>query len=327
MSEKPTAKRRPNLKFIDLHLHGAFGCDFSQPDSRGQVFQTLEKLYESGVTAFCPTLISSDQYVFSAALKFWGNFLREFRVGYPNASKSASAKRLSVPLGLHLEGPFLSPKKAGAHPQVFLEAPSLSLLKKFKRESLDSLRILTLAPELKNALQVIAWAAKSNIRVQLGHSCATTSQALAGLRSGATGFTHLFNAMDFHHRNAGLVGAFLFAATRANKIGAEIICDGLHVDPFLAFGLLQKYSPILYPVSDACSLAGHGSHEATLGSLKVHRNVSNQNLAFADRQGKLLAGSAVLLPEHPKLLAAAIDCSVKEVERFFKLSKSLLPSA
>ena len=134
-----------------------------------------------------------------------------------------------MPLGVHLEGPWLSGKRAGAQPPAALSSPDLAGLERLLAAGPPVL--LTVAPELPGALEVIERAAAAGVRVALGHSDATYDEAAAGVRAGARHITHCFNAMSgLHHREPGLVGA----ALDLPELTVELIADGVHVHPAAA---------------------------------------------------------------------------------------------
>jgi N-acetylglucosamine-6-phosphate deacetylase len=136
----------------------------------------------------------------------------------------------AVPLGIHLEGPFLSHAKRGVHPAALLAQPSISLFERFWQAARGHIRLMTIAPELRDAPELIAYASALGVRCSLGHSDATASEAAAGFRAGARSATHTFNAMrPIGHRDPGVAGYVL----DNDDLFAEIICDGIHVDPLM----------------------------------------------------------------------------------------------
>lgn len=136
----------------------------------------------------------------------------------------------AVPLGIHLEGPFLSHAKRGVHPAALLAQPSISLFERFWQASRGHIRLMTIAPELRDAPELIAYASALGVRCSLGHSDATASESAAGFRAGARSATHTFNAMrHIGHRDPGVAGYVL----DNDDLFAEIICDGIHVDPLM----------------------------------------------------------------------------------------------
>jgi N-acetylglucosamine-6-phosphate deacetylase len=218
----------------------------------------------------------------------------------------------AVPLGLHLEGPFLSPKAAGAHRPSLLHAPDLDLARSLIAAAGGRVAIVTLAPELPGALPLIRELARAGVRVQLGHTRATAEQARHAARAGATGITHLFNAMAIHHRSPGLLGPLL-----EGRLTAELITDGIHLAPEFVRWCHQAAGPSLYAVSDGCAAAGCRSRQPlTLGPLSIRR----QGDAAVLPDGTL-AGGATALAEHPRRLGDR-----RLLPLFYALQRRLFPA-
>ena len=170
-------------------------------------------------------------------------------------------------LGAHLEGPFLNPRRPGAmDPAWFLE-PSASVIERLLAAGGGRVSMMTLAPELPGALQVIAALAGRGVVASLGHSDAAYESACAGVRAGARSVTHLFNAMaPLHHRRPGLLGA----ALDVENLRCELICDGVHVDPVaMRLALRAKGPGGLRLITDAIAAAGMGDGEYRLGESAV----------------------------------------------------------
>ena len=211
-------------------------------------------LLRRGVTAFLPTAVT-------APLEELAAFAERVRGWMPSAPENGAE-----PLGFNLEGPFLAPTRRGAHdPRRLLEPGSVPL--STLEPLVDDLRVITIAPELPGAIDLIAWLAERHVAVSLGHSAATLGAAQAGYAAGAATTTHLFNAMSgFDHRAPGLA----VAALLDDAAYVELIADGIHVDPGL-WALITRVKPPdrLLLVSDAISLAGTGDGRGTVGGLPV----------------------------------------------------------
>jgi N-acetylglucosamine-6-phosphate deacetylase len=255
---------------IDPHINGWGGCDFlcdDPADHRG----ALRALCAAGVTGFLPTLITCGEAELEAALDRWAAWA---------AAPPADGPHF---FGLHLEGPFLSPGRAGVHPSHHLRAPDVPWLWRVLDRHPGLIRLLTLAPELPGAGDVIDAAVARGVVVGLGHSAATAAEATAAVARGARYVTHLFNAMaPFHHREPGLVGTSLARA----DLFCEVIADGRHVGPealAVAWRCLGAQRMVL--VSDAVAAAGVGG-EFHLG--EVTGEVV-EGCAF-DRQRRLCGG-------------------------------------
>ena len=172
-----------------------------------------------------------------------------------------------MPIGIHLEGPFISHEKRGVHPPEHIRLPSLELLGRFWEAARGHIKLLTIAPELPGALEVIAEAARRGICVSLGHSNADYASAEAGISAGARHATHTFNAMRaLDHREPGIAGAVLTDP----RVSAEIICDGVHVAPAMVELFLKaksRDSAVL--ATDAISATGMPDGRYLLGSFAV----------------------------------------------------------
>jgi N-acetylglucosamine-6-phosphate deacetylase len=228
----PRSRIVPGL--IDAQMNGAFGQDFTDPEADLSV--ACHGLPRFGVTAFVPTIVSSAPEVYGPAL---ANLRRE-----PVAGEARV-------LGAHLEGPFISAEYAGTHDPRQLRPPSIEEAAAWLEAG--DIRYVTLAPELRGAIELIEFLAKHGVRVALGHSGADWAAAEVAARAGATLVTHVFNAMGpLRHRDPGLVGYAL-----ASHLTAGFIADGNH----LAFDTIRLLAGVKAPdelmlVTDA--LAGLG---------------------------------------------------------------------
>ena len=197
--------------FIDLQFNGGFGHDFTtNPET---IWDVAAELPQYGVTSFLPTIITSPLETIAKGQKV----LLEGNGG---------SKPGALSLGLHIEGPFLNPKKKGAHNSDHLRLPDLEAVSAWSPE--NCIRLVTLAPELPGALEMVARLKARGVVVSAGHSMASYEEAKAGFDAGITYGTHLFNAMPpLHHRKPGLIGAVLSDQLCA----AGIIPDGIHLHP------------------------------------------------------------------------------------------------
>jgi N-acetylglucosamine-6-phosphate deacetylase len=192
------------------------------------------------------------------------------------------------PLGFDLEGPFLAPERRGAHDPAVLLAPA-DVSPDDLAPLLEGLRLITIAPELPGAMELIAWFAERGVAVSLGHSAATMTEAAAGYAAGARSTTHLFNAMSgVDHRAPGLAAAALLE----DAAWVELIADGVHVHPSL-WALITRLKPVdrLLLVSDAIALAGMGDGQGWIGGLPVEVRDGRVTLAGTST----LAGSVLSL--------------------------------
>ncbi|HEX5012683.1 MAG TPA: N-acetylglucosamine-6-phosphate deacetylase [Candidatus Limnocylindrales bacterium] len=238
--------------FIDVHVHGWGG--HSAMGDAAALDGMARALLRQGVTSFLPT-------AWTEPIPELAEFAERLRTWIPAAPRDGSS-----PLGFNLEGPFLSEAKKGAHDPAKLRAPA-DVADSDLEPLLDGLRLITIAPEVPGALDLIARLTARGVRVSLGHSAATLAEANAGYAAGATTTTHLFNAMsgvDHHHPGLAV------AALSNDDAYVELIADGNHVDPSLLPIITRSKPPSrLMLVSDALSLAGTGLSRATLGGLEV----------------------------------------------------------
>jgi N-acetylglucosamine-6-phosphate deacetylase len=202
--------------FIDLHVHG-FGRYDTRAGKASHILKLASMCGRAGVAAILPT-------VYPAPIET----MRKSMQAIAEAMGSASPPGAAAILGVHVEGPFLNPRRGGALPAGSFLPPTLKNLRGLVDGFEGIVKIITIAPELPGALRVIERCVTEGIRVNMGHSDATRSQALKGKRAGATGVTHLFNAMrPFHHREPGLAGLGLLD----EDLFVEIVADGVHLDP------------------------------------------------------------------------------------------------
>jgi N-acetylglucosamine-6-phosphate deacetylase len=296
--------------FWDLHLHGVAGIDFMHAELDELVF-ACEELGRNGTGYFAPTLLTAPRALLREACSRWGGMLESV------SRKSFLPAHAARPIGLHLEGPFLNPVMAGAHPREDLIRPSLALMREFFDAARGRVAIVTLAPELPGAIAAIRWLARKGVRVQLGHSTATVAQALEAARAGATGVTHLYNAMRVHHRAPGLVGAL-----NRGQLTSEIITDGVHLDAAFVGWCVRAARGRIYAVSDGCAAIGiKRGARAKLGELNLERQ---GDVAVVAESG-VLAGGATFLATHPYRLARG-SCGLEPgeiLELFHRLGSSL----
>ena len=219
--------------FVDLQVNGFAGVDFLEADAEGYR-RAGEALLETGVTAYLPTFITAPEEQLLAALRE----LPDLREG-------------PAILGAHLEGPFLSPKRLGAHPEFARRDPDPALLERL----LDAgpVRLVTLAPELPGAAALIELLQERGVVVSLGHTDASAEQANDAFERGVRTVTHLFNAMrPFTHRDPGIAGA----ALAREDVFVQIILDGNHLAPDTVWLVWRAAAGRMALVTDAIAAAG-----------------------------------------------------------------------
>jgi N-acetylglucosamine-6-phosphate deacetylase len=234
--------------FLDLQVNGFGGVDFLDADADGYR-RAGEALLETGVTAYLPTLITTPEQQLLAAMAEVPNGQARPRV-----------------LGMHLEGPFLSPNRLGTHESSARRDPDAALLDRLLAGG--PVRMMTLAPELPDAEILIDRLVASGVVVSLGHTDATAAEANAAFDRGARSVTHLFNAMrPFLHRDPGIVGA----ALARDDVIVMIILDGIHLAPETAKTAWRAARGRLALVTDAITGAGAAADGLySLGTLDVH---------------------------------------------------------
>lgn len=246
--------------FVDIHIHGAGGHDVME--ATPEALSTItERVARRGTTSLLATTVSASPDETCRSLAGIAAYISSAE----NRPKPHHSR--AEILGVHLEGPFISAVRRGVHPESALEAPSIPLFDKFLAAAAGTARILTVAPELPGALELIARAVKDGLVVALGHTDATYEQAQEAIERGAKHAVHVFNAMrPFSHRDTGVIGAVL----THGDVSAEIIADGVHVDsPAVEILLASKGADRVILVSDGIAATGMPDGDYHLGSIDV----------------------------------------------------------
>ncbi|KAJ8727034.1 hypothetical protein PYW08_015431 [Mythimna loreyi] len=281
--------------FIDIQINGGWGVDFSYDSENVKegVRKVSKELLAHGVTSFCPTMVTSD--------------VEKYHKILPLIKKTDGGQHGATVLGVHLEGPFISLAKKGAHMEEYIKTPEKGI--KTIEEvygSLDNVVIVTLAPELPGATEAIKELTAVGIKVALGHSTASLAQGEKAVASGANLITHLFNAMlPFHHRDPGLVG--LLASTTKQQVFYGIISDGIHTHP-AALRIASRTNPEgLVLVSDAVAAQGLADGNYRIGPQHVTVEGSRAYVTGT----KVLCGSTTGLDECVATFKKSLDCSLE----------------
>ena len=254
--------------FIDLHVHGGAGGDAMAGEAAARTAARFHAAH--GTTRMLLATVTAPEEDLAQAL-----------AGIHAVMESPGEDEARV-MGVHLEGPFISPDKLGAQPP-YARDPDPEEMRRLMAHA--SIQVLTLAPERPGALDFIRFLRAHGVRPQIGHTVTTAAEAKAALEAGAKSFTHLYNAMSaLHHRDPGAVGAAFAYAT-----WAEVIADGLHVDP-VAVRAAMRAVPNLYVVTDAVAAAGMPEGAYRLGRYTVHKR---ENGVFLE--DGTLAGSALTM--------------------------------
>jgi N-acetylglucosamine-6-phosphate deacetylase len=259
--------------YVDLHIHGSAGYDVM--DDTAEALPAVEQLLaRHGVTSYFPTTVSAPMDTTLRALERLADAIENRE---QNNNKKDDVKGRSLALGIHLEGPFISHARRGVHPAENLLAPKLSTFEQFWQAARGRIRMMTIAPELDGAPEVIAEAARRGVCVSLGHSDADFEAAGRGIAAGARHATHTFNAMrpldhrtvdhrTVDHRSPGILGAVL----TDRRVSADIIADGVHLDPAIVKLFAEAKGPeqtVL--ITDAISATGMPDGRYRLGSFEV----------------------------------------------------------
>jgi N-acetylglucosamine-6-phosphate deacetylase len=244
--------------FFDIHVHGACSYDFMAASPR-EVALVGRFLATRGVGHYLPTTVTGPIDATLRALDTLANAIE--------LASTDDAEPVAIPVGIHLEGPFISPAKRGVHPERYLREPSIELFDRFQQAARGNIRLMTLAPGLPHAVELIEHVTAGGVRVTMGHSNATASDTLAAIAAGATSSTHLFNAMrPLDHREPGIVGTIL----DHDDVYAEMICDGLHVHPaIIRLWLKVKGEERAILMTDGMSATGMPDGSYMLGDFSV----------------------------------------------------------
>jgi N-acetylglucosamine-6-phosphate deacetylase len=246
--------------FVDIHMHGGAGLDVMRA-SLAELPHLNKFLTTHGVTGYFPTTVSAPLDQTCGALERLADAIEAAQRPAGNGSVQAQ------PLGIHLEGPFLSHQRRGVHPPEYLVEPTLPVFERLWQAARGHVRMMTIAPELPGALEVIAEAARRKVLVSIGHSDAVLEAARAGVQAGARHATHTFNAMrPLDHRDPGILAEVLTDA----QLTADIIVDGIHVMPEVVQLFLQaKGLDRAVLITDAMAAAGMPDGTYQLGPIQV----------------------------------------------------------
>jgi N-acetylglucosamine-6-phosphate deacetylase len=241
---------------IDIHIHGGAGHDVME-GSDASLAAVEWLIAKHGVTSYCPTTVTAPVEKTLRSLELLG------KAAGTKASDGARAR----PVGIHLEGPFLSHSKRGVHPPELLQPASIDLFERMWQAAGGRVNLLTIAPEIPGALELIAHARSRGVCVSLGHSNADFPQSRAGFDAGARHATHTFNAMRaLDHREPGILGAVL----TDNRLTADMIVDGIHVaPPIVDLFVRTRGVDRAVLITDATSATGMPDGTYSLGGLEV----------------------------------------------------------
>lgn len=260
----------------DIHFHGCDGYDFC--DGTQEAYHAIADFeLRHGVTSICPATMTLSAEELSGICKEAAVFRNKQTAGTEGGADL---------IGIHMEGPFISPAKKGAQNEAFIQTPDSALVRRWCSESEELVKLISLAPEREGAIDCIR-ECHEEVAFSLAHTQANYEQASAAFEAGADHATHLYNAMPaFHHRDSGVVGA----AFDHKDSYVELICDGIHISAPVVRATFALFPGRVILISDSMRAAGKPDGQYTLGGLDVH--VHGQYATLADGT---LAGSVTPL--------------------------------
>ena len=283
--------------FLDVHIHGAAGCDVMN-SSPIELSRIQRFLASRGTGHYLPTTVTAKV----------DDTLRTLEA-LADAIERQTPGNEAEPVGIHLEGPFLSHAKRGVHSADLLQRPSVDLFDRFQQAGRGHIKLLTIAPEVDGALELIAHAKSIGVKSSMGHTNATAAEAAAAIEAGASSATHTFNAMRaLDHREPGIVGTVLDRP----DLYAELICDGIHVAAALVRLWLKVKGERAILITDGISATGMPDGEYHLGPLAVM--VKDGRCTLTDAPDTL-AGSVLTLDRAVANLRAFTGCSLEQAVR------------
>jgi N-acetylglucosamine-6-phosphate deacetylase len=283
--------------FIDMHIHGCAGFDVTE-GKQGYVQEMSKFVAKHGVTSFLPTVVSTTKKTIFRAIE--------------NVREAQKKKGANV-LGLYLEGPYLNVEKAGAQNPQYIKEPDLTEVNEILDVAGETVKVVALAPEKVNAIEVIKELKKRRIVASAAHTNATYNEMIAAIEAGLSHVTHVFNAMrDFNGQEIGAVGAALLH----EELTTELIADGVHVHPS-AIKMLVKmkgYDKVVL-ISDAISATGLSDGKYELGGLEIL--VKN---GISTLRSGVLAGSTLTLDKAVKNMIKMANVPVSEALKMATLN-------
>ena len=293
--------------FVDVHIHGAGGHDVMEatPAALDCITSTVARY---GTTSILATTVTASVDETCRSLQGIAQYIRAHEKHEniePNVEANAEQQNpepgtpelAAEILGIHLEGPFISKARRGVHPPDAIARPSVEILEKFRAASDGLIRIVTIAPEIPGALDLIRYALANGIIAAIGHTDANFEQTQAAIQAGARHSVHFYNAMrPFSHRDPGVIGAILTEP----DVSAEVIADGIHVaGPAIQVLLGTKGFDTVLLASDATAATGMPDGNFRLGNFEV----MVKDGVCRNAEGKL-AGSTLTLDRALRYIVA-----------------------
>lgn len=265
--------------FIDVHVHGGGGYDAMS--GKLQDIEGMSQFHASkGTTSFLPTTLTHNRSTTEKAIK---SIVEAMEKG----TKGADV------IGIHLEGPFLNPVRCGAQNPEYIRPGTKEEMQGYVELSKGNIRLMTIAPEQENAMEIIDYAVKQGVTISIGHSDATYEIVQQAVQLGASHVTHLFNGMrPLHHREPGVAGSALMI----DDLAVELICDGIHMNrELVSYVFRVKPSDQIVLITDCMEAAGCAGGEYQLGSLPVLLKEGQVRLINEDGTPGSLAGSSLTM--------------------------------
>lgn len=277
--------------FIDMHIHGSAGVDTMDATSQA-LHEMAKSLPKEGVTGFLATTMTQKPEAIEKALK--------------NIAEFKSNEDEAEVLGIHVEGPFISPKRVGAQPEEYVILPTVEQFNKWQQLSGGKIKEITMAPEVEGGFTFVKEVAQQGVVVSIGHSDASYEEVEKAMQLGAKQATHLYNQMrPFHHRDPGVVGGTLML----DDIKTEIIVDFIHSHPkAVEFAYRLKGASNIILITDAMRAKGVPFGDYDLGGQMVHVTEKGAHLPNG-----ALAGSILTMDVALKNMQQVTNCSLEEL--------------
>ncbi len=257
--------------FVDIHTHGCVGYDFSSANA-DEIAEMQQYYLKNGITSILATTVALSNENIEKAVN--------------NIKKAINNDNGATIEGINLEGPYLSPKKCGAHDVSLLKEPDMNFINSLG----EDIKVVHVAPEYSKAMEFIK---NFKGKTSIAHTACDYKTAIEAINNGADHITHIFNAMNgLHHREPGVIGAFF-----DSEAVAEMICDSIHINPAILRMMFKAYSDRISIISDSMAATGFSDGKYKLGDLDVYVNAGVATLSDGT-----LAGSAMNIYEMVKNL-------------------------
>ncbi len=286
--------------YIDVHVHGGYGYDFLEdPEKCLEAFS--ENALREGCTAYLASLVcASKEKLINAMSKY-------------TDLKQQGARCL----GIHMEGPFINPEQKAVMDPENIRMPDLEEFRAMISASNGNIRTMTIAPEMNGAMKLIEYGTKNGVNMMLGHSNATSQQAIKAQEIGAFGITHLYNAMSQHsHRDPGLVTAALLD----DSLVCELICDGFHVAPDVIRATIKHIGKRIALITDASLMRGLPDGDYVFSTYEVHKEGIKAQVKTTGR----IAGSVVGMDDVCRNVCEFTDCSLNDIVRMASVNPAMI---